>query len=43
MEASMAKKKKKSDQNKPDLIDLANLLINFGLFVVALLALIFKQ
>ena len=31
------------DKNKkPSWLDLANLLINFGLFVVALLALIFK-
>ena len=37
----MAKKKK--NDKKPSWVDIANLLINFGLFVVALLALILKQ
>ena len=35
-------KKRKSNNEKPSWIDLANLIINFGLFVVALLALILK-
>lgn len=35
-------KNKKSNDNKPSLFDFLNLFINFGLFVVALLALILK-
>lgn len=38
----MAKNKDKGKKEKPSWIDLANLIINFGLFVVALLALILK-
>lgn len=38
----MPKKKKQGKKEKPSWIDLANLLINFGLFIVALLALILK-
>ncbi len=35
-------KQDKSKKEKPSWTDIANLIINFGLFVVALLALIFK-
>lgn len=35
-------KNRKSNKEKPSWIDLANLIINFGLFIVALLALILK-
>lgn len=34
--------KKNSKNKKPSWLDIANLIINFGLFVVALLALILK-
>lgn len=36
----MAKKKK--DNNKPELLDIAHLIIDFGLLIVAILALIFR-
>jgi len=38
----MPKKKKQGKKEKPSWLDIASLAINFGLFVVALLALILR-